>query len=88
VAPLLGGGTDPRRLRQASPGGVALVAHGVTLRARTLLALLTVVLAALVSSTGGTAIAAPAPEYPTWGIPPFGANDWTCRPTVERPTRQ
>ena len=57
----------------------------MTLRARTLLALLTVVLAALVSSTGGTAIAAPAPEYPTWGIPPFGANDWTCRPTVERP---
>ena len=54
----------------------------MTLRARALLALFTAVLAALVSVPGGTAAAV---EYPTWGTPPLGANDWTCRPTAERP---
>jgi len=56
----------------------------VTLRARTPLALLTVAVAALVSFSGGTAAAALAAEHPTWGTP-LGANDWTCRPTAERP---
>jgi triacylglycerol esterase/lipase EstA (alpha/beta hydrolase family) len=27
-----------------------------------------------------------SPTYPTWGMSPDGANDWTCRPTAERPT--
>lgn len=27
-----------------------------------------------------------SPTYPTWGVPPDGANDWACRPTAERPT--
>jgi triacylglycerol esterase/lipase EstA (alpha/beta hydrolase family) len=57
----------------------------VTLRARLPLALLTVVLAALVSFTGGTAAAGTSYEYPTWGTPPLGANDRTCDPTAERP---
>ena len=57
----------------------------MTLRARAPLALFTVVFAAVVSLTGGTATAAPAVEYPTWGTPPLGANDWTCRPTADRP---
>jgi len=28
---------------------------------------------------------ATAPTYPTWGVPPAGANDWTCKPTAARP---
>jgi triacylglycerol esterase/lipase EstA (alpha/beta hydrolase family) len=27
-----------------------------------------------------------SPTYPTWGMPPDGANDWECTPTAERPT--
>lgn len=56
----------------------------MTLRAR-LIALLTAVLVACVPFAGGTATAAPAVEYPTWGTPPLGANDWSCRPTAQRP---
>ncbi|MGZ4461178.1 MAG: esterase/lipase family protein [Nocardioidaceae bacterium] len=37
----------------------------------------------------GLVLAAPAqaqdPAYPTLGLPPAGANDWTCRPTAARP---
>jgi triacylglycerol lipase len=27
-----------------------------------------------------------SPSYPTWGMPPDGANDWSCVPTADRPT--
>ncbi len=33
----------------------------------------------------GAARADTSPSYPTLGVPPAGANDWTCRPTAARP---
>jgi triacylglycerol esterase/lipase EstA (alpha/beta hydrolase family) len=57
----------------------------VSLRARLPLALLAVVAAFLAPVTGGTASAGTTYEYPTWPMPPLGANDWSCRPTAERP---
>ena len=27
-----------------------------------------------------------SPTYPTWGMSPDGANDWSCSPTAQRPT--
>jgi triacylglycerol esterase/lipase EstA (alpha/beta hydrolase family) len=51
-------------------------------------ALVGVVVATVVSVTGGTAAAGTSGgtvEYPTWPVPPAGANDWTCLPSAERP---
>lgn len=51
-------------------------------------ALVSSVVATVVSLTGGTAAATPSGTpgaYPVWPVPPAGANDWTCRPTAERP---
>ena len=55
---------------------------------RNLLVALSLVLAAtgLVQLVAGPAQAADgAPTYPTWGVPPAGANDWSCKPTAARP---
>ena len=49
--------------------------------------LLTLVVAATVA-VAAPAVAAPAGAdltYPTLGLPPAGANDWSCRPTGDRP---
>lgn len=44
-------------------------------------------LLALTGLPAGPATAGPldAGDHPSWGMPPAGANDWTCRPTAERP---
>lgn len=51
-------------------------------------ALVSSIAATVVCLTGGTAAAAPSGTsgaYPVWPVPPAGADDWTCRPTAERP---
>lgn len=49
--------------------------------------LLAVLLSAAVLTGLGTAPApAEPPTWPTLGEPPLGANDWSCRPTAERPS--
>ena len=43
----------------------------------------------VVGASPGPAAAEPieiSPSYPAWGMPPDGANDWSCAPTAERPT--
>ncbi|HET7355132.1 MAG TPA: alpha/beta fold hydrolase [Nocardioidaceae bacterium] len=49
----------------------------------TLAALAAVLLAVLVGAPA--AAAGPSYGYPTLGVPPAGANDWSCRPTARRP---
>src|SRR5262245_49568725 len=49
-----------------------------------LLALLSSVLTAGIASAVPVR-AADASPYPVLGLPPVGANDWTCRPTADRP---
>jgi len=45
-----------------------------------------VLVLALLGLAGAPASAVPlAGDYPTWGLPPAGANDWSCRPTADRP---
>ena len=55
-----------------------------SLRVRVVVALLGLVTGGLLavppSARAGTAY-----DYPTMGVAPVGANDWTCRPTAERP---
>ncbi len=49
---------------------------------------LLVLLVAVVSSLGlsaGAARAGTSYDYPTLGVPPAGADDWSCRPTAARP---
>jgi triacylglycerol esterase/lipase EstA (alpha/beta hydrolase family) len=48
-------------------------------------ALVSVVVATVVAATGGSAAADPSAKYPTWPIPPAGANDWSCVPGADRP---
>jgi triacylglycerol esterase/lipase EstA (alpha/beta hydrolase family) len=49
-------------------------------------ALVTAVVATVVSVSSGTAAAAGTSyPYPTSPVPPAGANDWTCTPSAERP---
>jgi len=50
---------------------------------KAVVALLPVVLMTALSLTAPAADA--DPSYPTLGLPPLGANDWSCRPTAARP---
>ena len=52
---------------------------------RSTLAALAAVLLAVVLGTAPPAAAGPSYDYPTLGLPPAGANDWSCRPTTRRP---
>ncbi len=42
-------------------------------------------LASTLVLTAGTARAGTPYPYPTLGVPPLGANDWSCRPSAARP---
>ena len=52
---------------------------------RSTLAALAAVLLAVVLGTAPPAAAGPSYDYPALGLPPAGANDWSCRPTTRRP---
>jgi triacylglycerol esterase/lipase EstA (alpha/beta hydrolase family) len=48
---------------------------------RALVALVLAIVAPLLTTTSAGAL-----DYPTLDWPPAGANDWSCRPTADRPT--
>ncbi len=50
-----------------------------------LLAALLLLLSAGLVVTGASPAAAGTPTYPTSGVPPLGANDWSCRASAARP---
>ena len=56
----------------------------LSLHVRVLLALVALVTAGILAAAPA-ARAASSYDYPTMGVPPVGANDWTCRPTADRP---